>query len=196
MEEILIVGIYNPADRREEYSDSPKGHDYMRFVVKKLKPFVDKQYRTLPGREHTAVMGSSLGGLISFLLAWDYPQVFSQAACLSPAFEHRDIDVVPLVAKYKGRSKNIRLYIDNGGVGVDEQLQPGCEAMMSALQTHGFRIGDNLEWYRDPEAEHNEQAWSKRVWRPLVFFYGVKPAPATGATGTGKERGTRRGAID
>ena len=196
MEEILIVGIYNTADRREEYSDSPKGHDYMRFVVKKLKPFVDKQYRTMPGREHTAVMGSSLGGLISFLLAWDYPQVFSQAACLSPAFEHRDIDVVPLVAKYKGRSKNIRLYIDNGGVGVDEQLQPGCEAMMSALQTHGFRIGDNLEWYRDPEAEHNEQAWSKRVWRPLVFFYGVKPAPATGATGTGKERGTRRGAID
>jgi len=173
MQEILIVAIYNTADRRREYSDSPTGQAYMRFVVEKLKPFIDKQYRTLPGREHTAVMGSSLGGLISFLLVWNYPQVFSQAACLSPVFVHGDIDVVPLVEKYTGTSKNIRIYMDNGG-GFDEQLQPGCEAMMSALQAHGFRMGDNLEWYRDPEAEHNERAWSKRVWRPLLFLYGVK----------------------
>jgi predicted alpha/beta superfamily hydrolase len=175
MQEILIVAIYNTADRRQEYSDSPQGRAYMRFVVEKLKPFIDKQYRTRPGREHTAVMGSSLGGLISFLLVWNYPRVFSQAACLSPVFAHRDINVVSLVEKYAGRNKKIRIYIDNGGVGLDEQLQPGCEAMLSALLAHGFRMGDNLEWYRDPQAEHNEQAWSKRVWRPLLFLYSVNP---------------------
>jgi predicted alpha/beta superfamily hydrolase len=182
MQEILIVGIYNTPDRGQDYSDSPKGHAYMKFIVGKLKPFIDKEYRTLPGREYAAVMGSSMGGLISFLLVWNYPQVFSQAACLSPAFVHRDINVVSLVEKHAGPSKNIRIYMDNGGVGLDEQLQPGCDAMLSALQAHGFRIGDNLEWYRDPEAEHNERAWSRRVWRPLLFLYGVKPPPATGAT--------------
>ncbi len=124
--------------------------------------------------EHTAVMGSSLGGLISFLLAWNYPQVFSQAACLSPAFKYREINAPSLVENYTGANKRIRIYMDIGGVGLENQLQPGCDAMLRVLQEHGFKMGENLEWYRDPEAEHNERAWSKRVWRPLLFMYSVK----------------------
>ena len=176
MQEIVIIGIYNTTDRGQDYSDTPKGHAYMRFIVEKLKPFIDKQYRTMPERDHTAVMGSSMGGLISFLMVWNYPQVFSQAACLSPAFLDRDIkaNAVPLVETYDGPAKKIRIYMDNGGVGLDDRLQAGCEAMLRALQANGFKMGENLEWYRDPEAEHNERAWSKRVWRPLLFMYGVK----------------------
>ena len=176
LQEILVVGIYNTVDRQPEYTDTPKGHAYMRFVIEKLKPFIDKEYRTRPDREHTAVMGSSMGGLIAFLLAWNYPQAFSQAACLSPAFVDKEINVnvVPLVENYSGDSKKIRIYLDNGGVGLDSHLQPGCEAMLRALQAKGFTMGENLEWYRDPEVEHNERAWSKRVWRPLLFMYGIK----------------------
>jgi len=172
LQEILVVGIYNTVDRGREYSDTPQGHAYMQFMVEKLKPFIDKEYRTLPDRENTAVMGSSAGGLISFLLIWNYPQVFSQAACLSPAFVYRDINAPALVENYTGANKGIRIYIDDGGVGLDAQLQPGCDAMLRALQANGFTMGKNLEWYRDPEAEHNERAWSKRVWRPLLFMYG------------------------
>jgi enterochelin esterase-like enzyme len=172
LQEILVVGIYNTVDREREYSDTPKGHAYMQFIVEKLKPFIDKEYRTRPDRDHTAVMGSSAGGLIAFLLVWNYPQVFSQAACLSPAFAYRDINAPSLVEKYTGVNKKIRIYIDDGGVGLDAQLQPGCDAMLRALQANGFKMGENLKWYRDPEAEHNERAWSKRVWRPLLFMYG------------------------
>ncbi|HXI83220.1 MAG TPA: alpha/beta hydrolase-fold protein [Verrucomicrobiae bacterium] len=172
LQEILVVGIYNTADRGMEYSNTPTGRAYMRFVVEKLKPFIDKEYRTLPDREHTAVMGSSMGGLISFLMVWNYPQVFSRAACLSPAFVYREINAPSLVENYTGANKKIRIYIDGGGVGLDAQLQPGCDAMLRALQANGFKMGGNLEWYRDPEAEHNERAWSKRVWRPLLFMYG------------------------
>ena len=174
LQEILIVAICNTPDRREEYSDTPKGRAYMRFIVEKLKPFVDKQYRTLPDRQHTAVMGSSMGGLISLLLVWNYPQTFSQAACLSPAFVIRDINAVPLVEDGSGTNKHIRLYIDNGTVGLDAQLQRGCDLMLQALQKSGFKMGENLEWYSDPGAEHSERAWSKRVWRPLLFMYGTK----------------------
>ncbi len=172
LQDILVVGIYNTVDRGLEYSDTPQGRAYMRFVVEKLKPFIDKEYRTVTDREHTAVMGSSMGGLISFLLVWNYPQVFSQAACLSPAFAYRDINTVSLVENYTGSGKKICIYMDNGGVGLDTQLQPGCDAMLRALQANGFKMGENLEWYRAPEAEHNERAWSKRVWRPLLFMYG------------------------
>ena len=74
LQEIIIVGIYNTPERLEEYSDSPKGNNYMKFMVEQLKPFIDKYYRTMPSNEYTAVMGSSMGGLISFLLAWNYPE--------------------------------------------------------------------------------------------------------------------------
>jgi predicted alpha/beta superfamily hydrolase len=174
MQEILVVAIGNTPDRRDEYSDTPKGRAYMQFIVEKLKPAIDKEYRTLPDRKHTAVMGSSMGGLISFLLVWNYPQTFSQAACLSPAFVYRDVNAVSLVEAGVHANKDIRIYMDNGGVGLDNQLQRGCDLMLQALPANSFKVGDNLEWYHDPEAEHSERAWSKRVWRPLVFMYGIR----------------------
>jgi predicted alpha/beta superfamily hydrolase len=173
LEEIIVVGIYNTDDRRDEYSDTAKGRAYMKFVVEILKPFIDSAYRTLPDREHTAVMGSSMGGLISFLMVWNYPAVFSEAACLSPAFLFQEIDAPRLVKQYDGPDKHIRIYMDNGGVGLEEQLQPGCDKMLATLSANGFKYGENLEWFRDPEAEHSERAWSTRVWQPLLFMFGT-----------------------
>src|SRR6185369_11926137 len=77
----IVVGIY-PGDRMTEYTRS--GYErYGRFVVESLKPFIDNSFRTLGDPANTAVMGSSLGGVVSFYLGWQYPQVFGNAACLS-----------------------------------------------------------------------------------------------------------------
>ena len=178
MEEIIIVGVNNTADRREDYSYTEKGRAYMKFLATALKPFIDANYRTKPEREHTATMGSSMGGLISFLLAWHHPETFSQAGCLSPAFiKPYDEEAVRAVERYVGADKNIRLYLDNGGVALDSVLQSGCEAMLNALEQKGFARGKNLAWFHDPKAEHNEAAWARRLWRPLVFMFGKKAAP-------------------
>ncbi|MDI6767598.1 MAG: alpha/beta hydrolase-fold protein, partial [Bacteroidota bacterium] len=169
MKEIIIVGIYNTPDRSDEYDDTKLGKAYMKFIIEKIKPFIDSTYRTLPERENTAVMGSSLGGLISFLLSWNYPQVFSQAGCVSPVFRS---GLIRSINEYVGSNKDIRIYIDNGGVGMETELQPGCDMMLVALKNIGFRVGDNLLWFYDEYGEHNERAWSKRLWIPLLFMYG------------------------
>lgn len=171
IKEIIIVAIYNTPDRSQEYSDSPKGNLYLEFLVKKLKPLIDQKYRTLSDRENTAIMGSSMGGLISFLAAWKYPEIFSMAGCLSPAFIYNHGRSIELVQKYKGPKPDIKIYIDNGGVGLEEKLQPGCDRMIKALKEKGFREGTDFTWYRDLKATHNEAAWAKRVWRPLTFFF-------------------------
>jgi len=172
MKEILVVGIYNTDDRESEYSNSQKGQAYMNFIIQELKPFIDAQFRTKPGAENTATMGSSMGGLISFLLVWQYPSVFSQAGCLSPAFIYKEFNAVQMVQAYEGDPKSIRIYMDNGGVGLEKMLQPGCDKMLTALQQKGFALGENLAWFYDEHAEHNEQAWAQRVWRPLLFMFG------------------------
>ncbi|MBN1998856.1 histidine kinase [candidate division KSB1 bacterium] len=164
---IIIAGIANTKNRSTEYLPSDTCHSYMELVVKRIKPFIDSTYRTLPGPEFTATGGSSAGGLVAFMLAWEYPHVFSKAACLSPAFKVRHIDYVIPVQNDSSGLKNIALYIDNGGKGVDELLAPGIEEMRRVLEDKGYHV----IFYSDPEADHNEDAWGRRVWRPLKLFF-------------------------
>lgn len=173
MKEIIIVGINNSQTRTRDYSDTPRGRSYMNFITEKLKPFIDKQYRTLPDRENTATMGSSMGGLISFMLVWYHPDVFYSAACLSPAFTDQFDYAIDWVEDESSDRKNIRIYIDCGGVTLDKRLLPGAELMVKTLKKKGFVEGQNLMWYYSPQAEHNEAAWAKRVWRPLTFLFPV-----------------------
>lgn len=168
---LIIVGIYNTDDRGTEYADTPLGHLYMKLIVERIKPFIDSQYRTLHDRENTAVGGSSMGGLISIMCAWEYPNVFSKAACFSPAFKISDIDYVKNVLEYSGEKKDITLYIDNGGVDLDARLLSGVDDMVNALKQKGFEENKDLFVFIDKTATHNEAAWAKRVWRPLEIFF-------------------------
>ncbi|MGE5432174.1 MAG: alpha/beta hydrolase-fold protein [Syntrophomonadaceae bacterium] len=173
MQDIIIVGIYNTKDRTEEYSYTDRGRSYMRFITEKLKPMIDQTYRTKPDRNNTATMGSSMGGLIAFMLAWEHPDVFSRAACLSPAFKIQELDYLPNITSYKGPKKELKIYIDNGGVGLEKRLLPGVEETVRVLKEKGYAEGDDLLVYYDKKAEHNEPAWAKRLHIPLQFFFGT-----------------------
>jgi len=169
LQEIIIVGIYNTPERLEEYSDSSKGKNYMKFIVDQLKPFVDKYYRTLSGREYTAVMGSSMGGLISFLLAWNYPDVFGKAACMSSSFYYDGDKAINMVKNYTGEKKKIKIYIDHGEDGLPRGQRMFCE-----LSQKGYLIGTDIDYYYAPGADHTESEWAKRIERPLLFFFGTR----------------------
>jgi len=168
--DVIIVGIYSTWERMLEYTNTLKGHYYMKFVADKLKPFIDSAYRTLPDRENTATGGSSAGGLISFMLLWEHNDLFLKAACLSPAFKIEEIDYVLPVKNFNGK-KDFLLYIDNGGIELEARLQPGVDDMISALRDKGYKEGKDFEYFADKNAYHNEAAWAKRVWRFLELFY-------------------------
>lgn len=172
--EIIIVGIYNSPDRSLEYIYTPLGYAYMDFIVSRLKPFIDSTYRTLSDRNNTAIGGSSAGGLISFLTSWQYPNIFSKAACLSSAFKIRKINYVDTVASYRGPKKDLKFYIDNGAIGLENDLQPGIDDMITALKNIGFELGKDIIHYNDENGVHFESSWAERIWRPLVFFFGKK----------------------
>ncbi|MBI3787187.1 MAG: histidine kinase, partial [Ignavibacteriales bacterium] len=127
-------------------------------------------YRTKPDRNNTAVMGSSMGGVISFMFVWWYPDVFSQAGCLSNAFWVDDGKVLNEVRMYKGPKKNVRIYLDVGGL--EGGMKPGYDEMIKLLKDKGYEEGKDLEYFFDKDAEHNEYAWAKRLWRPLTFMFG------------------------
>src|ERR1051325_1351354 len=106
---VIVVGVH-PRDRMPEYT-VPGYEDYGRFLVETLKPLIDAKYRTLAGPQNTAVMGSSLGGVVSFYLGWQWPDVFGQVGCLSSTFGFRD-DLFERVSTEPKRP--IKIYLDSG----------------------------------------------------------------------------------
>jgi len=173
IEPLLLVAVWNTPDRRLEYGADPGlTTAYVQFLCATVKPLIDATYRTKPQATHTGVMGSSMGGLIAFVMAWEHPESFAKAACLSPAFIRGDI--LARVGTATGGPKPLRLYLDNGGVGLDATLQPGCDQMLALLHAQGYTEGVHFQWFHEATAAHNEQAWAARVWRPLTFLFGVR----------------------
>ncbi len=165
---MIVVGMNSTEQRGLEYSPGVQGEAYMNFVVNKVKPFIDDTYRTKTSREYTLIGGSSMGGMISLMLAWQYDHVFSKAICMSPAFKIETLDYVSTVASYQGDKKAIKIYIDNGGVGLEQRLQPGIDDMLLVLKQQGYQ--EDLLWVIDESAKHTEAAWAKRLPAALVWL--------------------------
>ena len=92
--QVIVVGIEHGNEKRIEeltpYKNEKYGggnaYNYVDFIVKTLKPYIDKNYRTKTKPKNTIIMGSSLGGLLSYYAAVKYPEVFGKAGVFSPSF--------------------------------------------------------------------------------------------------------------
>ena len=174
IEPIIIVGIYNTPDRDYEYDEVDRGQDYVNFIIDSLKPFIDNHYRTKQDRKNTANGGASLGGLISFILVWEHSDIFSKAFCFSPAFKIDNYDFVDNVISFKGKKKDIEVYINNGDNELDSQLQPGVDQMLNALIDQGYKKNRDFYFFKAKNSQHGERDWSINLWRSLIFLFGTE----------------------
>lgn len=174
IEPLIIVGIYNTPQRNNEYSENDTGYAYMNFIVDSLKPFIDRNYRTKPDRQNTANGGGSLGGLISFILAWQYSEIFSKAFCFSPAFKIDRYNFVDNVLSYSGKKKEINLFICNGDDELDTRLQTGVDEMLNALTKNGYKERTDFYYVKAKSSQHGERDWSKNIPRALIYLFGTE----------------------
>ena len=186
IEPAIVVGMGNTSTRLRDYNlgadvFTPSTQPYMEMLVKDLKPAIDQAYRTLPDREHTSVMGSSMGGVISFLLAWHHPETFGQAGCLSTAFEPKIIcdgsgrQLFDLVEKGRNPDQRpARLYLDSGTAGQGQDNAPESQRLAEMLRARGWNSYPEFEHFVAQGAVHNEEAWRNRLDHPLRFLLGPK----------------------
>jgi predicted alpha/beta superfamily hydrolase len=170
IEPFIVVAAYCTPARFEEYSPAKKGEDYLRFLIEELKPMVDSTWRTDPERSYIA--GSSMGGLISFYAAWTHPDVFSGAACLSPAFVERyGHECFRMVEADRGRLPSLRLFLSCGGAaGLETELLDGTLKMADLLRSVGYPEKD-LTVRIESWAEHSEEAWARMTPHWLRFLF-------------------------
>ena len=181
--EVIVVGIPNiGVGRLEEYSPfrdprhgGGKGSKYLKFITQTLKPFIDNEFRTIPDREYTGVMGSSMGGFISLCAYYLHPDVFGLAGVLSPAFWFADGAIYGFVER--ARQVPGRLYMDVGFYEItlsqvsNHRYLEGVRRMHRLLLRKGWRPGQDYLYLEDPEGAHNEGHWARRFPEAARFLF-------------------------
>jgi predicted alpha/beta superfamily hydrolase len=163
-ERAVVVGIHS-ADRMKDYT-KPGYEAYARSVVREILPVVEKRLRVVKGPRGTGVIGSSLGGVVSFYMAWEHPSVFGFAACMSSTFSHRD-DLIDRVLSE--RKRKAKFYLDSGWPGDNYEV---TLAMAMALARRGYKVREEFLHFVFPLEEHDERAWGRRLHLPLQLALG------------------------
>ena len=162
---------------RVKDSFMPQSDNYLKFLVKELKPYIDKTYSVYTDRENTYLAGSSMGGLISIYGICEYPQIFGGAACLSTHWvgsfttAHNPFPNAMLnyLSKNLPSKENHKVYFDCGDQTLDA-LYPAIQNKVDLImKSKGF---DDTNWLTKyfPGENHSEKAWSKRLRTPITFL--------------------------
>ncbi len=189
----IVVGIDNGgALRLNEYSpwQNPTygggdGDEYISFIVNTLKPFIDEHYRTLSEREHTGIMGSSMGGLISLYAALEYPEVFGRAGIFSPSLWFSD-EIFTFAQTHPHESQ---MKIDfMCGDQESGTMVPLMQDMYNLLLTNGFST-EELQYEVVAGGQHNETLWHNEFSETYQWLFdntttGNHTAPAISAPKT------------
>jgi len=156
---------YNPYDN--DKFGKGEGDEYVSFLVKTLKPYIDKHYRTLKDKANTFIAGSSMGGLISLYAVLKYPEVYGGAGIFSPAFWISGTKIFDDITA-KARKVNARIYF-YGGKLEGETMVPDMQKAHDLIQ----RYSDSPISIRIAEdGKHNEPTWRKEF--PLFFEWIVR----------------------
>jgi predicted alpha/beta superfamily hydrolase len=178
---LIIVGMYNTKARIREYTPThvPKlgggrADRYAKFLIEEVKPFVDREYRTLSGSQHTGIGGSSLGGLVSLYVGFKHSCIFGKIAALSPSVWWNQ-HVIHRFAHAAIVEPRPRIWLD---IGTREgpRIVHEVEKFRDVLLEKGWKLDRDLHYERVEGAEHNEAAWAQRVGPFLQFLYPAREA--------------------
>ncbi len=156
----------------------PRSDDYLAFIVRELKPFIDSTFSTFRDRKHTCIAGSSMGGLISIYALCEYPDVFGGAACLSthwPGIFTMEQNPVPAaffdyLAAHLPPPRGHKIYFDCGDQTLDALYPPLQRQVDEMMQEKGYKPKQWTTQYF-PGTDHSEQAWHERLDIPLKFLF-------------------------
>ncbi|WP_411893360.1 alpha/beta hydrolase [Winogradskyella sp. A2] len=157
------------------------GDNYLKFIVKELKPIIDSTFSVSKDRDNTFIMGSSMGGLMSMYAISEYPEIFAGGACLSThwvgalpvnnnpfpqgIFNYMQQNF-PLAGKHK-------IYFDYGNKTLDAHYPQYAPEVDRILKLKGYTVDDSRNLFFEG-TNHSENSWNQRLDIPLTFLLGKR----------------------
>ena len=165
--EAIVIGLnHGEVARATEYTPfatgQNRGADYVRFLIETVKPAVDATLRTQPGPATTAIVGSSMGGLISLFAFFHRPDVFGRAAVMSPSLWVNHFAIYDFVRQAPVNPG--KLYLDHG------DREGSAKPMVALLQERGYQLDRTLHYIYEPGGGHNEASWARRFPDAVRFL--------------------------
>ncbi len=178
IEPLIIVGVAHGGtqeDRTDEYTPTRvsgrggKGDEMGRMLVEELKPFIDREYRTLTDSAHTGLGGTSFGGLIALHIGLRHPKTFGKLAVMSPSVWW-DNGVILRSVKSLTAKPAQRIWLD---VGTEEGrgMANDAKRLRDALTEKGWALDSDLYYFEDKRARHEDIAWALRAPKVLRFLF-------------------------
>lgn len=172
----IVVGINNDGkERLNEYSPwknnkygGGNADAYLQMIISDLKPFIDKNYRTKKDAKNTAIIGSSMGGLVSYYAGLRYPAVFGKVGVFSPSFWF-SIDILDFTIKNAKQSKSKLFFV----LGDKEGMTKEFDEVTQLLLINGFNK-NNFHKELIPNGEHNEVFWNSQFLKAITFLFDIK----------------------
>jgi len=183
----IVVGAWSSSKRTEEYSPWHGAPQYANFLIEELIPRVNAEFRTLTGPANTFVMGSSMGGLLSFYLVKEHSDVFSACGCVSTHFPISEavvasfadgnqdgMDATPYVVRDIANGdtapNGVRMFFDYGTKSLDAEYGPSHAVVRDWLLGQEFVDGQDFIIREYAGADHNEASWRARLGDQLEWL--------------------------
>ena len=182
--EAILVGVANAGDARireyqpfaHPYFGTGRGDTYLRFVLETIKPIIDADFRTLPDRAHTGMIGSSLGGLITLYAYFKYPAQIGFIGALSPSLWIARTALRTFIQAAPAPPGRIYIDIGTAEYPLDSQQRWRYDAMRDyrelrdLLMQKGYALDESLMYVEDEGGMHNEADWARRLPNALRFL--------------------------
>lgn len=190
IEEIIVVGIPNMGqERADEFTHDmegilhqadkvpiqPRGHLYESFIIDEVKPYIDSVFRTKTEPEHTALMGSSRGGQVTYHMGFRRPDVFGMLGIVSPYFYCVDPETqeeAPQYHSFTAKQPVAKIWMDLGSSEGLLVMEKHVREVAEKLLDLGYKAEGELVYLYEPGAAHVEKDWAARVAAPLIHFFG------------------------
>lgn len=183
IEPLILVAIdHADTDRLAEFAHQDRYFDgqyttargslYEQFLAEELKPHIDQLFLTRPEAQANALMGSSMGGLVSLNIALRRSHQFGAVAALSPSCWWNSKALKTDLLHYQEALVELKVWLDIGGREgrYGEKVKEIAEQIIDLSGKDENRV----RYYLDPDAVHSESAWRNRVHLPLKFLFGAR----------------------
>lgn len=164
---LAVLGVDCTDERFTDYSWTDAGRSYVEWLATKGIAMARAQFNCVEAVKFY-VAGSSMGGLISLIALDQHPDAFDGAICMSPAFAYKGYDHSEVLKAQGLQFRQRPVWIDNGTVGLEAELQPGIDRMTALLEAEGAcaitKIYDG--------ARHFEADWGERLAEAITWVNG------------------------
>ena len=160
---------------------------YAALIEAHIRPHIEGTYGS---NGVDGLLGSSLGGLVSLVIADRQPAAWDFVASMSGTLGWGKLasDQELIVERWEQPPRGVFLYVDSGGSpganGCEDPNGDGFVAddpdatdnyctsreFVDRMAAAGYDWESQLVHWWEPEAPHNEVAWAARVQRPLALF--------------------------